>query len=243
MAQGPLRAVFFDLDDTLTTYPGGFGAVLEAAYEVARQRGAREEDYAVFLRAFWSSTCGLWAAMHAGTITGDELRLIRLRRGLAAIGMDEEALALQMHERWDREAVERPRLREGALELLHWLRGRVYLGLITDGYRTKQRMKLERLGIASFFDSIQISEEARTCKPFAATFQRALTAAGVAPEEAVMVGDNPNADIRGALGVGMRAIHLAPKGRDRTPDRAMWAADLGQVREILSTLLRDGQSG
>lgn len=243
MRKQPLRAVFFDLDDTLTVYPGGFEALLVRVYGLARRRGAPEEDYRAFVRAFWNSTCGLWAAMHAGTITGDEVRLARLHRGLAAIGLDDLCLAMEMRAEWDQQVVDGTRLREGAIELLQWLRGRVYLGLITDGYRTIQRKKLERLGVEPLFDRVQISEEERACKPFAAAFRRSLDAAGVAAGEAVMIGDNANSDIRGALGVGMRAVHLAPEGPVRTPARALWAGNMGEVREILAGWLADDQSG
>ncbi|NPV08915.1 MAG: HAD family hydrolase [Anaerolineae bacterium] len=242
MGEQPLRAVFFDLDDTLTVYPGGFEALLEAVYRRAQRRGARAEDYRTFVRAFWNSTCGLWAAMHAGRITGEEVRLARLRRGLAAIGIDDLALATEMREEWDRQVVDGTRLRDGAAELLQWLRGRVYLGLITDGYRTIQRRKLERLGVERLFDRVQISEEERACKPFATAFRRSLDAAGVAPGEAAMIGDNANADVRGALGVGMRAVHLAPQGPVRTPKGALWAGDMDEVWEILASWIEDGRS-
>lgn len=233
METGALKAVFLDLDDTLTEYPDGFGSVLMQVYQQAVAAGAPADAYAEFSRAYWNSTCGLWASMHAGTIRGDEVRLTRMRRGLEALSFDDEALAVRMHNTWDDLAAGLPALRPGALDLLSALRGRVFVGLITDGYADLQRRKLERLELARWFDRVQISEEVGTCKPFARTFRLSLDAARVLPAEAVMVGDNANSDVRGALGVGMRAVYLDAAASGDTPQGAEWAGSLHDVRCLI----------
>ena len=43
-------------------------------------------------------------------------------------------------------------------------------------------------------------------KPHPRIFQAALAQLGTAADETVFIGDNPNADIAGALAVGMRAV-------------------------------------
>lgn len=231
-----IAAVFFDLDDTLIAYPNGFGSVLREVFAEAERQGTPADAYPCFQRAFWNSTCGLWAAMHTGTISGDEVRRLRLLRAAEAVGLD-EAAAPDLLREWDRLAAEAPVLREGALELLDGLRGRVFLGLITDGYRTLQRAKLRRLSLEDHFDGIFISEEVGVCKPFAGIFQTALAAADVEAAAAVMVGDNANADIRGALGVGMRAIHLVTGPGPSSPVGALVADDLAEVGRIVENLL------
>ncbi len=237
MRTSPLKAVFLDLDDTLTEYPGGFGSILRLVYQRAVTAGAPAEAYDVFSRAYWNSTCGLWASMHAGAIHGDEVRLMRMRRGLASLSIADEALAARLHDEWDDLALGLPVLRDGALELLAMLRGRVFVALITDGYADLQRRKLARLDLVRWFDHVQISEEAGTCKPFARTFQLALEAAQVNPLEAVMVGDNVNSDVRGALGVGMRAIYLDPTNSGDTPHGAERAGNLLEVRRLIELWL------
>jgi len=237
MPSVPLRAVFFDFDDTLTQYPGGFDHILSQVYSLAEAVGASPEDRDLFARAFWNATCGLWAAMHAGNIRGDEVRLQRIRRGLEAIGIDDPGLALRMRDRWDDLAVELGSLRPGAIDLLSRLRGRVFLGLITDGYSDLQRRKLERLGIIPLFNRVQISEEVGASKPFARAFELSLVAAGVSPSEALMVGDNVNADVRGALGIGMSAVHLDPASTHDTPLGALWAPDMPALSRIIAARL------
>jgi putative hydrolase of the HAD superfamily len=52
-------------------------------------------------------------------------------------------------------------------------------------------------------------------KPDPRIFQLALEAVGVAPDEALHVGDSTRADVDGATGAGVGAIHLEPAGRCR----------------------------
>ncbi len=54
----------------------------------------------------------------------------------------------------------------------------------------------------------------RYMKPHPSIFQAALTAAGVAAHEAVMVGDSLSHDVHGALNAGLRAVWLRRAGDD-----------------------------
>ena len=80
------------------------------------------------------------------------------------------------------------------------------MGLVTNGAVDSQQPKIDGLGIARYFDTILISEAEGVAKPDAEIFHRATDNLGVSPEQAVMIGDNPEADIRGAKSFGMKAI-------------------------------------
>jgi len=80
------------------------------------------------------------------------------------------------------------------------------LGLVTNGATASQRAKIAGLGMAGYFDAILISEAEGLRKPDPRIFQRALDSLGASPQDAVMVGDNPEADIQGARDCGMKAI-------------------------------------
>lgn len=80
------------------------------------------------------------------------------------------------------------------------------MGLITNGAVDSQQPKIDGLGIARYFDTILISEAEGVAKPDAEIFHRATDNLGVSPDQAVMIGDNPEADIRGAKSCGMKAI-------------------------------------
>lgn len=75
------------------------------------------------------------------------------------------------------------------------------------------RPVLERGGLAPLVDAVVLSYEVGAVKPQPALFQGALAALGVAPERALMVGDNPEDDA-GAARLGVRTL-LLPRTRGR----------------------------
>ncbi len=80
------------------------------------------------------------------------------------------------------------------------------LGLVTNGRVASQQPKIDGLGISGYFDTVLISESEGIAKPDPEIFLRAVGSLGISVEEAVMVGDNPAADVGGAKECGMRAI-------------------------------------
>ncbi|MFR9731089.1 HAD family hydrolase [Saccharopolyspora sp. MS10] len=65
---------------------------------------------------------------------------------------------------------------------------------------------LRRDGVAPFIDHWAISEVVGAAKPDPAIFRHALESAGVAPRNAVHVGNRLDSDVRGAQGLGLRTI-------------------------------------
>ena len=86
------------------------------------------------------------------------------------------------------------------------MQGGLKMGLVTNGGVASQQQKIDGLGISRYFDTMLISEAEGVAKPDAEIFRRAIGNLGVAADQAVMIGDNPQADIRGARSFGMKAI-------------------------------------
>jgi HAD superfamily hydrolase (TIGR01450 family) len=70
-------------------------------------------------------------------------------------------------------------------------------------------------------------------KPEPPLFRMALARLGVAPAEAVMVGDSLAADIRGAHGVGMWAVHYAPDGAPAAAEPDLTVRSFAELRALL----------
>ena len=78
------------------------------------------------------------------------------------------------------------------------------------------------------------SEEAGAEKPAARIFETALERAGARPEEAVMVGDDPETDIAGAAALGMRSIQtLEFTSKEASPRADRVVGALAEVLPIL----------
>mgnify|MGYP001851532226 CR=1 FL=1 len=92
--------------------------------------------------------------------------------------------------------------------ILPELQSRYRLAVLTDELYDIQVEKVKRLGLAGYFTEIISSEQAGVTKPDKRLFEYALKRLGVSADEAMMIGDNPSADIRGARSVGMRTAWL-----------------------------------
>jgi putative hydrolase of the HAD superfamily len=68
---------------------------------------------------------------------------------------------------------------------------------------------LDRLGIAALLDGIITSAEAGVRKPSPEIFAAALSIAGVAPAQALHVGDSIEEDVAGALAAGIKPVLIA----------------------------------
>jgi putative hydrolase of the HAD superfamily len=91
---------------------------------------------------------------------------------------------------------------------------------------------LAEAGLREYFDVVIDSSLAGIEKPNPAIFLAALDALGVAPEEALFVGDLYEVDIVGARAAGIEAVLLAPPDSPRHPCRTA-----ASVAELVDTLL------
>ncbi len=97
----------------------------------------------------------------------------------------------------------------GVTNLLNALRGRVKLGIITNGFTELQQVRLERTGFLEHFDLLVISEQVGVAKPHPDIFEHALAAMGSpARDRVLMVGDNPDSDIVGGHLAGFHTCWL-----------------------------------
>ncbi len=131
-----------------------------------------------------------------------------------------------------------PHANHGAGELLAALRGRgLSLGLICNTGRTPGKMLrlvLDRLGLAPHLSVLTFSDEVGLRKPHPEIFRRTLEGLGVAPSDAVHIGDDVTTDIAGARGIGMRAVHLChATSATPTPDAVEAVPTLVAFRDLL----------
>ena len=122
--------------------------------------------------------------------------------------------------------------------LLADLAGRFRLAVVSNFDYTPTAVGiLEAAGVAPLFDTIVVSDAVGWRKPAPAIFQAALTRLGLAPRQALFVGDRADIDVLGAHGVGMHAAWLNPDGAALPPGVARpeyELRDLEDLRGILS---------
>jgi putative hydrolase of the HAD superfamily len=87
----------------------------------------------------------------------------------------------------------------------------VVLGVVSN-WDSRLPEILENTGLASYFNFILASTVVGSAKPDAVIFREALKQAGVSPEQACHIGDEPATDIAGANKVGINSILIDRKG-------------------------------
>lgn len=196
-----IKAIFFDIDDTLYDTSGFAKLARKAALNAMIAAGLplTHDDAYILLREIIKEK-GSNYDQHLNVLTkrvfGEENLL------LVAIGM------ITYHN------VKFALLRlfpETMSTLIHLKAQGYNLGVISNGLTIKQYEKLVRLGLHHFFDSVITSQEAGVEKPDINIFELAMDRIGCKAEDSVMIGNSFNDDIKGAIDAGMSAIYLTPK--------------------------------
>jgi len=210
LALPPLRAVFFDVDFTLI-HPGprfhgpGYAAtcaehgvdVDPARFDtaVSRAQPLLDDladplyDHDLFIRY----TAAIIEAMGG--------------RGAAV-----RAAATEIYDDWA--ANHHFDLYDDVHDVLPVLAGQgLELGVISNSHRSLEAFT-EHFALDRYVRTHVSAHPNRWMKPHPSIFEAALASAGVAPAEAVMVGDSFKHDVQGALGAGLHAVWLRRSGDD-----------------------------
>jgi HAD superfamily hydrolase (TIGR01549 family) len=247
-------AVIFDLGDTLVKTPWGillmekgssnevakFESIVKVTYDSLVKSGIKAE-WPFFYEKYMSVRA---QQLQVQKQTLKEYNMCeRVARTLSALGIDISARselvkkAIEDHydsyESYVCEDKEAP-------TTLRALRARYKLGLITNfAYPPTIYKLLERFRLGQFFDSVVISGEVGWVKPNPKIFQFALSALELKAEQCVFIGDDVEADINGAKGVGMKAILLSQKDLD-CPDADAVIRSLGELESAIDEIERRG---
>ena len=118
---------------------------------------------------------------------------------------------------------------EGAGDILESLSRRFLIGVLTNGFTEVQYRKLNSTGLDRYIQRMVISDEIGIQKPDPRIFRYAEQETGAEPSTTIMIGDNPDNDIRGAINAGWRAIYLDRKSKPFTTDSPLF---LGRIDSL-----------
>ena len=204
-----IKAIFFDLDDTLCAYWEASKIGLRSAFAEHGPPGHSPEEmlqsWAATFREF-SPTLKQTGWYEGYCASGEPTRTEQMRLTLQRLGIEDDALAADLSESYRRERDANLALFPEAEAVLRTLHDRYPLGLITNGPADIQREEIATLGIERYFDHIFIEGEMREGKPLAAVFQRAADAVSCGPSELLFVGNSYGHDVQPALEAGWHAI-------------------------------------
>ncbi len=190
--------ILFDADETLFHFDAFKGMQL-----MFERKGVTftQEDF----HQYQQVNKPLWVDYQNGTITADELKHIRFQGWAEKL----ETTTAELNSAFLEAMADICTLLPGAKELVDALSGKAKMGIITNGFTELQAIRLERTGMAPYFEHVVISEQVGVAKPDAGIFVHAMEVMGNPSKERVlMVGDNPHSDILGGLNFGLETCWL-----------------------------------
>lgn len=227
-----IKHIFFDLDNTLWDFKKNSENTL---IQIFNEFGLRQEfhNFLIFHHIYKHHNQKMWIAYNQGNITKEELITKRFHLTLKEKGIDDKELALDMGEAYLELSAYQTILFPGTKEILQYLKEKNYhCHIITNGFIKVQSKKIDNCGLTDFFDTLTFSEEAGCSKPNKKIFELALNKAKAELSESIMVGDDINTDIKGAINLNMRAIHIHTS-QEEIHENHIVIPNLKQIFDIL----------
>jgi putative hydrolase of the HAD superfamily len=197
--------IFFDLDYTLWDF--------EKNSELAFKKIFKEINFSVsvseFLLFYNPINHELWNLYQRNLISQKELRFKRLEQTFIKIGFTPSTdKILHISNLYIKYLSSFTFLFDGATELLEDLKIKYKLNIITNGFEKVQSLKIKNSGLKKYFENIFTSEIIGFKKPDSRIFIYALEKSKATSDSSLMIGDTIEADIIGAINIGMNAIHF-----------------------------------
>ncbi|WP_126972486.1 YjjG family noncanonical pyrimidine nucleotidase [Gynurincola endophyticus] len=226
--------VFFDLDHTLWDFESNAKKTLDALYKDMNLGAKGVSEFDVFYKRYLVHNDKLWEKYRNGQIRSDELRWKRMWYTLLDDRIGDEKMAKEMAAFFLEHLPQRNILFPYTTEILTYLQQKGYhLHLITNGFEDVQWHKIRNSSIDHFFQHVITSEASMSLKPHPAIFQYAINKAATSFEKSIMIGDNIEADILGAHGVGMDQVFVNHIGQNSTFSPTYTISHLRQLEDIL----------
>ena len=230
----PTTHILFDFFGTLVNYSKApIGAGYEATFAHIEQAGYTS-GYDAFIQ-LWSQTyqeMDREALLSHREFSMDELALALVDR---ALGKTDPALSRAIAgtyiSEWNRGITYLP----GLEALLSTLSEHFVLGVVSNTHEEALVPgHLASMGVSGLFRTVITSVEFGIRKPNRAIFDHAVNVLDTTPDQCIYVGDNYEADFRGANAAGIKAYLIDPDGKAPVPHHARIDSVHSLTRHLLT---------
>jgi len=197
------KHIFFDLDHTLWDFDKNSALTFEKIFEINNL----EVELNSFLDVYVPINLGYWKLYREEKIDKTSLRFARLKDAFDALEVKVSTqLIYKLSDDYITYLSTFNHLFDDTITILDYLKPKYNLHIITNGFKEVQHGKLNKSGIAHYFETVTNSEMVGVKKPNSKIFKHALDLAKATAEQSLMIGDNLEADILGALNFGIDAV-------------------------------------
>lgn len=203
------KHLFFDLDHTLWDFDTNAKNTLTEIYTEFELHVKVTPVFEDFYKRYIYHNEILWDRYQKGFISADELKWKRMWRTLLDFKIGDETLSKELSARFLEILPTKKEVFPYTMEILHYLKEKKYhIHLITNGFEKTQWSKIRNSGLDKYITHVITSEGSNSLKPKKEIFEFALQKANAGLRESVMIGDNLDADIQGAMNAGMDTVFV-----------------------------------
>lgn len=225
-----IKHVFFDLDHTLWDFEKNSNLTFKQLFKTHNL----QIELDAFLAVYSPINFEYWKMYREEKVSKEALRYGRLKDTFDALNFNvSDKLIHQLSFDYIAVLPYYNHLFDGVFELLDYLTSKYTLHIITNGFEEVQNLKLEKSGIIKYFDEIITSESVGVKKPNPKVFKYALEKVAAKAESSVMIGDNLEADIIGALNCGITSIHFNLNGEKFEQKKYISVSSLLEIKQYL----------
>ena len=205
----PYKDLFFDLDHTIWDFELNSKETLWDLHLKYELEAKGINNFDEFYSIYSVHNHRLWDRYSKGFIKQEELRWKRIYLSLLDYKIADEALSKEMSVDYLTILPDKKNLFPYTIEILEYLKSKDYsMHLITNGFESVQFKKIKNSNLADYFTQVITSEASNSLKPNKEIFEYALKVSNANVETSIMIGDNEDADIQGAINVGMDSIFV-----------------------------------
>ncbi len=203
MNKDKITDIFFDLDHTLWDFDKNSNLTFIKIFALNKL----DIDINIFLEAYHPINTNYWDLYRENKVSKEKLRFYRLADTFKKLKIEvRDSMIKKLSHDYIDCLTDFNNLIPGAIEILKYLDNKYNMHIITNGFKEVQKKKLEESTITRYFKTITISEEVGYKKPNPIIFNYALEKANTVNTRSLMIGDSYQADILGAINVGIDAI-------------------------------------
>ena len=205
----PYKDLFFDLDHTIWDFELNSKETLWDLHLKYELEAKGINNFDEFYSIYSVHNHRLWDRYSKGFIKQEELRWKRIYLSLLDYKIADEALSKEMSVDYLTILPDKKNLFPYTIEILEYLKSKDYsMHLITNGFESVQFKKIKNSNLADYFTEVITSEASNSLKPNKEIFEYALKVSNAKLETSIMIGDNEDADIQGAINAGMDSIFV-----------------------------------
>ena len=225
-----IQHVFFYLYHTLWDFEKNSDSTFKKVFKINNL----QIDLNSFLKIYKPLNLNFWKRYREEKVTKSELRYGRLKETFDAINFEvSDELINLIADQYITHLADFNFLFDGTFEILDYLKENYKLHIITNGFEEIQTKKMINSNIYHYFEKVITSESVGVKKPNPKVFNYALQMVKATPNECMMIGDNLEADIQGAINCGIKAIHYNSENSNSIPKNITSIYNLLDLKEYL----------